>query len=119
MLGKFTQIIFHFQRRQKVSSILKQYFFSFLILKYMIEFFYLYNMYYGGFSNDFFIQLTHLILVAKDRSLKISTEDDIAKWDENNFYAHSILLSQFTCKLLHNSGLNNNIILDFIKFKSK
>ena len=88
---------------------------EFIFLK---ENFYLYNMFYEGFSNDFYLQLSHLILVAKDRSLKISVEDDFVKWDVNNFYAHSILLSQFTCKLLHNAGLNNNIIYDFINFIS-
>ena len=88
---------------------------EFIFLK---ENFYLYNMFYEGFSNDFYLQLSHLILVAKDRSLKISIEDDFIKWDDNNFYAHSILLSQFTCKLLHNAGLNNNIIYDFINFIS-
>ena len=89
---------------------------EFIFLK---ENFYLYNMYYEDFSNDFFLQLTHLILVSKDRSLKISTEDDFVKWDENNFYAHSLILSQFTYKLLEKSGFNNNIIHDFINFISK
>ena len=48
--------------------------------------------------------------MAKDRSLKISTGDNILNWDDKNFYAHSIILAQFTCKLLEKSGFDNNII---------
>ncbi len=36
-------------------------------------------------SNNFFLQIAHLILVAKDRSSKISTGDNILKWDYINF----------------------------------
>ena len=89
---------------------------EFIFLK---ENFYLFNMFYEGFSNNFFLQLTHLILVAKDRSLKISTGDNILNWDDKNFYAHSIILAQFTCKLLEKSGFDNNIIHEFINFISK
>ncbi len=48
--------------------------------------------------------------MAKDRSLKISKGDNILHWDDTNFYAHSIILAQFTCKLLEKSGFDNKII---------
>ena len=80
------------------------------------ENFYLFNMHYPGFSDSEYIQLTHLILIAKDRSLKFSTNDVITNWNENNFLAHSLLISQFTFKLLENSGIQNELVSDFLKF---
>ena len=86
---------------------------EFIFLK---ENFYLFNMHYPGFSDSEYIQLTHLILIAKDRSLKFSTNDVITNWNENNFLAHSLLISQFTFKLLENSGIQNELVSDFLKF---
>ena len=57
-------------------------------------------MYYEDFSNNDYIQLSHLILASKDKSLNISKENKIVNWNENNLFAHSILLIQYTFKLL-------------------
>lgn len=86
---------------------------EFIFLK---ENFYLYNMYYEDFSNNDYIQLSHLILASKDRSLKISKENKIVNWNENNLFAHSILLTQFTFKLLAKAGLENDLIANFLYF---
>ena len=86
---------------------------EFIFLK---ENFYLYNMYYEDFSNNDYIQLSHLILASKDRSLKISKENKIVNWNENNLFAHSILLTQFTFKLLAKAGLENDLIANFLNF---
>ncbi len=47
---------------------------EFIFLK---ENYYLFNLSYKGFTNIFFLQLTNLILVAKDWSLKIRTGNNI------------------------------------------
>ena len=73
-------------------------------------------MYYEDFSNNDYIQLSHLILASKDRSLKISKENKIVNWNENNLFAHSILLTQFTFKLLAKAGLENDLIANFLYF---
>ena len=73
-------------------------------------------MYYEDFSNNDYIQLSHLILASKDRSLKISKENKIVNWNENNLFAHSILLTQFTFKLLTMADLENDLIANFLNF---
>ncbi len=71
-------------------------------------------MYYEDFSNNDYIQLSHLILSSKDRSLKISKENKIVNWNENNLFAHSILSTQFTFKLLAKAGLENYLMTNFL-----
>ncbi len=73
-------------------------------------------MYYEDFSTNDYIQLSHLILAAKDRSMKISKEEKFLNWNENNLYAHSLLVTQFTFKLLDKAGLENDLIANFSKF---
>ena len=86
---------------------------EFIFLK---DTFYLYNMYYEDFSTNEYIQLSHLILAAKDRSMKISKEEKFLNWNENNLFAHSLLVTQFTFKLLEKAGLENDLISNFSKF---
>ena len=86
---------------------------EFIFLK---ENFYLFNIYYDCFKTDDFTQLTLLILIAKDRALKASKEECITRWNENNFFSQTLLLSQFTVKLLDSIGLDNNLVTNFIEF---
>ena len=86
---------------------------QFIFLK---ESFYLFNMYYDDFSLNVYTQLSNLILAAKDKSLKLSKEDCISNWNKNNLHAHTILLTQFSFKLLQNAGQETNFISDFLEF---
>ena len=83
---------------------------QFIFLK---ENFYLFNIFYEEFSTDDYLQITHLILISKDRSLKISYDECILRWNENNFYAQTLLIIQFSFKLLANAGHETNIISEF------
>ena len=51
-----------------------------------------------------------------DKSLKLSKEDCISNWNKNNLHAHTILLTQFSFKLLQNAGQETNFISDFLEF---
>ena len=64
------------------------------------ENFYLYNIYYDHFSIKEFTQLSLLILVGKERCLKISKDDCILRWSMPNYYAQSLLISNFTSQIL-------------------
>ena len=59
-----------------------------------------YYVFFEQFSIIDYIQLTHLIRVAKHRCLKIANNEVIAKWNCHNYYTQTILLAQFTVKLL-------------------
>ena len=86
---------------------------QYLFLK---ENFYLYNMYYEEFSIKEYLQISHLILIAKERSLKISYDDCIKRWTTTNFYSQSLLIAQFTRKLLINAGFDIELITSFSDF---
>ena len=86
---------------------------EFIFLK---ENFYLFNIYYEDFSANDYLQLSHLILIAKDKSLKISNDECIIRWNENNFYAQTLLLIQFTFKLLTSAGHETSFISKFKEF---
>jgi hypothetical protein len=89
---------------------------NFIFLK---ENFYLYNMYFEEFSENIYLQLSNFILAAKDRSLKFSKEENISKWNENTLKAHTLILSQFTFKLLQNAGQETDLISDFLAYIQK
>jgi hypothetical protein len=61
------------------------------------------------------MQLALFILISKDRSLKISYDECILRWNENNSYAQTLLIViiQFSFKLLANAGHETNIISEF------
>ena len=86
---------------------------DFIFLK---ENFYLFNIYYEIFPINDYLQLSQLILIAKERSLKISNDDCIVRWNNNNFYAQTLLLIQFTFKLLTNAGHETLLIAEFKDF---
>ena len=86
---------------------------EFIFLK---ENFYLFNIYYEDFSMNDYLQLSHLILIAKDKSLKISNDDCVTRWKENNFYAQTLLLIQFTFNLLTSAGHETSFISEFKEF---
>ena len=80
---------------------------EFLSLK---ENFYLFNIYYEHFSMKEFTQLSLLILVGKDRCLKISKDECITRWSITNYFAQCLLISNFTSKILTYSGIDNSFI---------
>jgi hypothetical protein len=86
---------------------------QFIFLK---ENFYLFNMFYEEFSTKEYLQITHLILIAKDKSLKISYDDCIKRWTHLNYYSQSLLIVQFTRKLLLNAGFDIDLITSFSNF---
>ena len=52
----------------------------------MKENFYLFNMHYDVFSNDDYLQLTLMILIAKERSLKINNDECLIRWNNFDFF---------------------------------
>ena len=86
---------------------------QFVLLK---ENFYLYNIYFEEFSINEYLQLTQLILIAKDKCLKFSIEQCIEHWTTLNFYCHTLLIIQFASKLLINCGNSNDLILSFYDY---
>ena len=61
-------------------------------------------------------KLTHLILVAKHRCLKIANNKVIVKWNCHNYYTQTILLAQFTVKLLQQTNSAADLIEKYIDF---
>ena len=102
---------------QSLALFLDQYFNKevpeFIFLK---EHFYLFNIYFEDFSNDEYLQLTYLILVAKERSLQISKDECLSRWNEHNCISQSILITQFVSRLLTNLSLNDQLVLSFLDF---
>ena len=80
------------------------------------ENFYLYNIYYDHFSIKEYTQLSLLILVGKERCLKISKDDCILRWSIPNYYAQSLLISNFTSQILLKSGIENSFISLFYDY---
>ena len=89
---------------------------EFLSLK---ENFYLFNIYYEHFSMKEFTQLSLLILVGKDRCLKISKDECITRWSITNYFAQCLLISNFTSKILTYSGIDNSFINAFYDYMIK
>ena len=80
------------------------------------ENFYLFNMFYKKISTKDFFQITHLFLIAKDKTLKI-VYDDCIRWPYSYYYYSQSLLSvQFTKKNLLNLGFNTGLITAFSHF---
>ena len=73
-------------------------------------------MFYEEFSTKEYLQITHLILIAKDKSLKISYDDCIKRWTPLNYFSQSLLIVQFTIKLLLNAGFDIDLITSFSNF---
>ena len=67
-------------------------------------------------NNLVYIQLTHLILVAKHRCLKIANNKVIVKWNCHNYFTQTILLAQFTVKLLQQSDTSTDLIEKIYRF---
>ena len=83
---------------------------------FMKENFYLFNMHYDIFSNDDYLQLTLLILLSKERSLKINNDECILRWNDFNFFSQSLFIGQLTCNILENLGKNSKLIEQYLEF---
>ena len=81
----------------------------------MVEPVFLYNVFFEQFSIIDYIQLTHLILVAKHRCLKIANNKVIVKWNCHNYYTQTIL-AQLTVKLLQQTNSAADLIEKYIDF---
>ena len=86
---------------------------DFIFLK---ENFYLFNIYYEAFTYDEYLQITLLILIAKDRSLKINNDTCLNRWNDWNCFSQSIFISQLTCKILDNLGKSCELINQYLEF---
>ena len=86
---------------------------DFLFLK---ENFFLFNIYYESFTYMEYIQITQLILTAKDKALKFNNDTCLVKWNAYNYFAQSLLIAQFSSRLLSNTGINTCLIDEFIDF---
>ena len=86
---------------------------DFVFLK---ENFYLFNIYYEIFTKNDYAQITLLCLVAKDRSLKINKDTCLPRWNSDNCFSQTLLLTQFTSKLLKETGISSSIVDKFIEF---
>ena len=82
---------------------------------FMVEPVFLYNVFFEQFSIIDYIQLTHLILVAKHRCLKIANNKVIVKWNCHNYYTQTIL-AQLTVKLLQQTNSAADLIEKYIDF---
>ena len=58
----------------------------------------------------------NLILVAKHGCLKITNNKVIVKWNCHNYYTQTILLAQFTVKLLQQTNSAADLIEKYIDF---
>ena len=86
---------------------------EFIFLK---ESFYLFNIFYEQFSENEYYQLSTLILVAKDRALKISKDECIVKWNSNNCFSQSLFIVQLSIKLLDKMTSEFNLLSEFQNF---
>jgi hypothetical protein len=80
------------------------------------ENFFLFNMFYDEFSIQDFIQLSHLILISKERALKSSNDISIMRWNHVNYFSQSLLITQFARKLLLSAGFEIDLITSFFEF---
>lgn len=83
---------------------------------FLMENFFLYNIYYEEFSTLEYLQLTQLILVCKDRFLRLSKDEKMRKWSKHNMFAQTLLLGEFTCNMLQYSGIENYFVTRFIEY---
>ena len=51
-------------------------------------------MHYGVFTNDDDLQLTLVIVIAKERSLKINYDECLTRWNNFNFFSQSLFIAQ-------------------------
>ena len=77
---------------------------------------YLFNIFYETFSDLEYTQISLLILVAKERSLKISKDDCLKNFNKFNCISQSILVTQFTSKLLSYANINDKLVVEFSNF---
>ena len=77
----------------------------------------MFNIFYETFSDLEYTQISLLILVAKERSLKISKDDFLMKnFNKFNCISQSILVTQFTSKLLSYANINDKLVVEFSNF---
>ena len=73
---------------------------------------YLFNIFYGTLVIEY-TQISLLILVAKERSLKISKDDCLKNFNKFNCISQSILVTQFTSKLHSYANINDKVVVEF------
>ena len=78
--------------------------------------FYNFNIFYEIFSKSDFFQITYLILIAKEKSLKISKNECLSRWTKLSSFCHTILAAQFASKIISQSGHDDQLILEFIEY---
>lgn len=82
----------------------------------MKENFFLFNIFYPQFKDKDFLQISTIILVAKDRALKVSKDDSIEKWNVNNCFSQTLFVAQFSIKILEKTSSHINIASEFLDF---
>ena len=78
--------------------------------------FYNFNIFYEIFSKSDYFQITYLILIAKEKSLKISKNECLSRWTKLSSFCHTILAAQFASKIISQSGHDDQLILEFIEY---
>ena len=86
---------------------------EFIFLK---ENLFLYNIYFEQLTKSEYLQISLITLVAKEKCLQLSKDDRLEKWNKFNCISQSILIAQFTSKLLTYANLNDDIIISFLDF---
>ena len=89
---------------------------EFIFLK---ENFFLFNILYPQFKDKDFLQISTIILVAKDRALKASKDDSIERWNVNNCFSQTLFVAQFSIKILEKTSSHINIASEFLDFLLK
>ena len=73
-------------------------------------------MHYDVFSKDDYLQLTLMILIAKERSLKINNDECLPRRNDLNFFSQSLFLAQQRYTILENLGKSCNIIEQYLNY---
>ena len=82
-------------------------------LIFLKENFYLFKMHYDIFSINDYLQLTLLILISKERAMKINNDECLIRWNEFNYFSQSFI-AKLTYNVLENLGKTSILINQYL-----
>jgi hypothetical protein len=57
-----------------------------------------------------------MILISKERSVKINNDECLTRWNNFNFFSQSLFIAQQTCKILRNIEKSYNSIEQYLNY---
>ena len=57
-----------------------------------------------------------MILIAKERSLKMNNDECLTRWNNFTFFSQPLFIAQQTCKILENLRKSYNIIEQYLNY---